>query len=170
MLAVFAVLGAVLILTAAEDDGPPLDDIVTEEGLVTKVPRGWIANADRPFEFGPPSVTDVFDQWTVARACPLDGCRARSLDEWIALADLLPTFDSVRDAEGDAVFNIEASDFDDARVLRARTEAGGQLVFVAAFADGASSYVACSVRVAIGTDEALTDAIVEVCRATVPVD
>lgn len=166
-----ALVGTVMILTAEDGDPEPeLEEIVTEEGLATRIPIGWIA-ADQPsFEFAPPSNGQVFDLWSVARGCPVNGCGERSLAEWIEVADLLPTFDNVRNADDGTLFNLEAEEFDDARVIRAQTEASGQLVFVAAFTDGAASYVACAARIAVGSDQGLADAIVDVCRETEPPD
>jgi hypothetical protein len=169
VLIIFAVIGAVMIRTAEDEDPPPsLEEIVTAEGLATRIPSGWVVSDVFPFEFVPPGGGQVFDLWSVARACPLDGCSERSLDEWIALADLLPTFESVREADADTLFDLTTEEFDDARVLRARTETSGQLVFVAAFTDGAETYVACSARVSVGSDQGLADAIVDVCRSTEP--
>jgi len=165
-----AVIGTLLIVTAEDDPAPVLDEVTTAEGLVTRVPSGWVASGSVAFEFAPPSVNQVFDLWSVARGCPLDGCGERSLADWIAVADLLPTFSNVREVDDGTLFNLVAEDFDDARVLRAQTEAGGQLVFVAAFTDGAASYVACAARIAIGTDQGLADAIIDVCRSTEPVE
>jgi hypothetical protein len=166
-----ALVGTFMILTAEDDDpAPELDEIVTEEGLATRIPSGWIAAAEPSFEFAPPSNGQVFDLWSVARGCPVDGCGERSLADWIAVAGLLPTFDNVRNADDGTLFNLEAEEFDDARVIRAQTEASGQLVFVAAFTDGAASYVACTARIAVGSDRGLADAIVDVCRETEPLD
>ena len=165
-----ALIGAGLILTAEDDDpGPALEDVVTEEGLATRVPDGWVAADGASFEFSPPGTQQQFDQWTIAQGCPDDGCRTRSLGEWLALADGLPTFENLEDADGDTIFGLTVEELPDARVLRAQTEAGGRLVFVAAFTDGAEAYVACSVRISIAGDEGLADAVLDVCRATEPV-
>lgn len=164
-----AVIGGFLIVTADEESsGPALEAAVTEEGLETQVPQGWVAVEGVPFEFIPPGSSKQFDQWTVARGCPVDGCGERSLDEWLALAESLPTFVNMEDADDETIFGIETEQLADARVLRAGTEAGGRLVFVAAFRDGASSYVACSARVSVSGDDRLADAIVDVCRDTAP--
>jgi hypothetical protein len=167
---VLAVIGAVLIRTADEEEGPALEDVVTAEGLATRVPAGWTASEDLSFEFSPAATGKQFDQWTVARACPVEGCGERSIEEWIALAAALPSFDSIENADDDSIFNVAVEDFADARVVRAQTEANGLLVFVAAFTDGAASYVACSVRIPLGGDERLADAVVDVCRSTEPAD
>lgn len=162
-----AVVGAILIITAEDDpSGPALDAVVTDEGLETRVPQGWTAVDGVPFEFAPPGSTQPFDQWTVARGCPVDGCGERDLAEWLEVAEALPTFANVQEAGDDTIFDIEEEQLDDARVLRARTQTGGRLVFVAAFTDGASSYVACSARISVSGDEQLGDAIVDVCRET----
>lgn len=164
-----ALVGAVLIVTAEDDTGVALDSITTEEGLRTRVPEGWVASAQFAFDFVPDTEGSVFEQWTVARACPLEGCGERSLDDWLALAPDLPSFTSIVDSEGDGTFNVEVESLSDARVVRAQTESAGRLVFVAAFTDGAAEYVACSVRLGPGADQRLADAIVDVCRSTVSV-
>lgn len=170
LLIAFAVVGGVLILTAGEEPDPvALEEIVTEEGLRTEIPEGWVRSEQFSFDFVPSLDAQVFEQWTVASACPPDGCGERSLEEWLDLAPTLPTFTSMLDAEGEDVFGIEIETFDDARVLRASTEAAARLVFVAAFTDGAADYVACGVRLGLGADERLADAIVDVCRTTTEV-
>jgi len=161
-----AIVGLVLIWTADETEGVELEDITTAEGLDTRIPAGWIVSEQFPFDFAPADDSQVFDQWTVARACPADGCATRSLDEWLALAPDLPLFESVIEAEGDDVFNIDVETVDDARILRAQTEANARLVFVAAFTDRADHYVACSVRLALASDQRLADEIIDVCRST----
>lgn len=161
-----AIVGAVLIRTADDGDRVALEEVTTAEGLVTRIPEGWVVSDQFPFEFGPAAEGQVFDQWTVARACPPDGCAVRSLDEWLALAPDLPTFTNLAAVEGEDTFNLRIETLDDARVLRAQTEAAAELVFVAAFTDGAEDYVACSVRLGVGSDSRLTDAIVDVCRST----
>jgi hypothetical protein len=161
-----ALMGAVLIWTADETDGPALEAITTAEGLVTRIPQGWVVSEQFPFDFVPDTDGQAFDQWTVARACPPEGCGTRSLDEWIALAPDLPTFTNVAEAEGEDTFNVMIDPLADARVLRAQTEAGARLVFVAAFTDGAEDYVACSVRLGLDADQRLADEIVDVCRST----
>ena len=138
------------------------------EGLATRIPEGWVVSEQFPFDFVPSSDGKVFDQWTVARACPPDGCAVRSLDQWLALAPDLPTFTSIAAAEGEDVFNVEVQTRSDARVLIAQTEAAARLVFVAAFTDGGEEYVACSVRLSLGADQRLADEIVDVCRSTGP--
>ncbi len=161
-----AVVGGILIVTADETQGVALEEIVTEEGLATQIPVGWVATPQFPFDFVPPGDGKSFDQWTIARACPVDGCAARSLDEWLALAPDLPTFvgiDAV--AEGD-LFNVEVQQLDDGRIVRATTATAARLVFVAVFADGADDYVACSVRLGVAANQQLADAIVDVCRST----
>ena len=161
-----ALVGAVLIRTADDDDRVALEEVTTAEGLVTQIPEGWVVADQFPFEFGPPGDGQVFDQWTVARACPTDGCDARTLEEWLALAPDLPTFTNLEAVEGEDTFNLRVEALDDARVLRAQTEAAATLVFVAAFTDGSDDYVACSVRLGLDADQRLADEIVEVCRST----
>ena len=162
-----ALVGAVLIVTADDGEDPvALEEITTAEGLATRIPEGWVVSEQFAFDFGPAGGEQVFDQWTVARACPPDGCGARALDDWLALAVDLPTFTNIADAEGEDTFNVEFETLDDAYVLRAQTEAAARLVFVAAFTDGAEDYVACSVRLGLGADQRLADEIVDVCRTT----
>ena len=166
-----ALLGAVLILTADETEPVALEEITTAEGLATRIPEGWVVSEQFPFDFVPPTEGKVFDQWTVARACPAEGCAVRSLDQWLALAPDLPTFVGIAAAEGEDVFNIEIRD--DCPMpgcSRAQTEAAARLVFVAAFTDGAEDYVACSVRLGLGADQRLADEILDVCRSTEPVE
>lgn len=171
LLIVLALVGAILIVTADEPGGPSLVEVTTAEGIVTSVPTGWVASEEFSFEFSRADEDHgEFDQWTVARACPQEGCGPRSLEEWLALADVLPTFVDLRSQDGSGVFGLEEEYLVDAQVSRAQTETAAKLVFVAAFEDGASSYVACSVRLAVGGDNDLLDAIVDVCRATEPVD
>ncbi|MEZ5168310.1 MAG: hypothetical protein R2695_18220 [Acidimicrobiales bacterium] len=171
VLIVLAVVGAVLVVTAdADEAAPPLEAIVTDEGLGTRIPQGWVVSTESAFEFTPPGGDRGFDQWMVARGCPPDGCRARSLAEWMALAGNLPTFTNVRDAEGTDTFNLTERGYADAVELRAQTESGGTLVFAAHFRDGAASYVACSARLDLGSDQRLADELVSVCRTTTPVD
>lgn len=162
-----AVIGGILILTAGDDDpGPPLESTVTAEGLATEIPEGWVAEGTFRWDYHPPGGADGFDVWSVARACPTSGCAPASLEEWLALADDLPTFVDMREAVGDTLFDLTEERLSDAHVARATTAAVGRIVFVAAFADGAEDYVACSARVALGSDERLADEIVRVCRAT----
>ncbi|GJM38586.1 MAG: hypothetical protein DHS20C19_19530 [Acidimicrobiales bacterium] len=166
-LIVLALVGGVLILTAGDDDpGPQLETVTTEEGLVTEVPLGWVAEGAFVWEFQPPGGVDGFDGWSVARACPLDGCAAATLAEWTAEAGALPSFVDMRAADGDSLFDVVEEELSDAYVLRATTATAGRIVVVAAFADGAEEYVACSVRLALGADERLADEIVRVCRET----
>ena len=161
-----ALVGAAMIWTADDTDDVALEDTTTAEGLATRIPEGWVVSEQFPFEFLPDTDGKVFDQWTVARACPPEGCGARSIDEWLALAPDLPTFTNVTETEGQDTFNVEIETLADARVLRAQTEAAARLVFVAAFRDGAEHYVACAVRLGLDGDQRLADAIVDVCRST----
>lgn len=166
-LILLGLVGGLLILTASDDESrPALETVTTEEGLVTEVPLGWVAEGAFVWEFQPPGGVDGFDGWSVARGCPLDGCRAETLTEWTAGAAALPSFVDMRAAEGESLFNIVEEELSDAYVLRARTATAGRIVIVAAFADGADEYVACSVRLALGADERLADEIVRVCRET----
>lgn len=169
VLLMLGIIGAVLVLTAT-DDGPPLTEVVTEERLVTEIPEGWLQSEQFAFEWQPVlgGVAEVFDKWTVARACGPDGCEERSLDEWLAVGRDLPTF--VQALEPDSGLQIVRDEFGaDYRVLEAVTLADSDIVFVAAFDDGADFYVECGVALGINGDRRLIDEIVEVCRATEPV-
>jgi hypothetical protein len=163
ILIVFAVVGGFLIFTADETASVPLEDITTAEGLETRIPEGWVVSEQFPFDFSPPGDGQVFDQWTVARACPPDGCEPRTMAEWLALAPDLPTFTSLAEAESD-LFDVELETMGDARVVSAQSEAAARLVFVAAFTDGAEDYVACSVQIGLTSDQRLAEAIVDACR------
>jgi hypothetical protein len=167
VLIALALLGAALVWTADDTEPVALAEVTTAEGLATQIPEGWVVSEQFPFDFLPVG-EQVFEQWTVARACPVEGCDARSLDEWLALAPDLPTFTNLTAAEGEDTFNVEVETLADARVLRARTEAAARLVFVAAFTDGAEEYIACSVRLGLGADQRLAGEIVDVCRSTSP--
>ncbi|MEM7143167.1 MAG: hypothetical protein AAF548_19250 [Actinomycetota bacterium] len=168
-LAVLAVVGAVLIVTATEDEAPPeLESVTTAEGIVTQVPVGWTASGDFPWEYFPPDGADGFDQWTVTTTgCSEDDCLARTADQWLELAPSFPTFVDVRANEGTEIFNLSEEVLVDAYVMRATTQAAGDLVFVAAFAEGVDEeFVACSARLGFGSDRRLGDEIVDVCRET----
>ncbi len=161
------IVGAVLVITATE--GPDLERVVTAEGLVTEIPEGWVAVAERPFEFVPAdSGGRVVDRWTVARACGPDGCVRRSLAEWLVVGESLPTFIGAQDDEGELLFEVRDAWRGNARILRAVTEAGAEMVFVAAFTDGADFYVECGVVQSVGDD--LVGAVVDVCRKSVSID
>ncbi|MFT7609343.1 MAG: hypothetical protein ACI9MX_002420 [Candidatus Aldehydirespiratoraceae bacterium] len=171
LLIVLAAVGLFLVFTSDDGDAPPaLDAITTAEGLDTQIPAGWVQRGDFEFEFAPAGDEQVFDQWTVARGCPLDGCAALSLEEWLDMAESLPTFVSVRAAEADSIFNVALRWFDDALVMTGQTTAAGDLVFAAHFGEGATSYVACSARLSLPSDERLVESLIEVCRATAPLD
>lgn len=165
VLAVAALVGLWLVVTAS-DDGPPLADVVTSEGLETQVPEGWLASEQFGFRFVPPgSVHNDFESWTVARACGPDGCEPRSLGDWLAVAAGLPTF--VQAHAPDGGFEVQADDLGErSRVLSALTASGADAVFVAAFTDGADFYVECGVILAAGGDRRLLEAVVDVCLAT----
>ena len=172
-LSVLAVLGVIglLLVFGERTDRPPLDDVVSAEGLVTEIPQGWVESEQFAFEWQPvpgDSVAEVFDKWTVARACGPDGCEPRSLDDWLDLGVRLPTF--VQAVAPDSGLSIVRDEFgDDHRVLEGTTAAGTTIVFVAAFDDGRDFYVECGLSLSAAGDERLIDEIVEVCRATVPV-
>lgn len=169
VLIALAAAGGLLIVTAEDDaERAPLESIVTDDGLTTQIPEGWVQSEEFAFDFVPTLDEQVFEQWTVARGCPTDGCAERSLEEWWSLAGDLPTFVGL--ARSEDLFNTSTETLDDARVFRAQTETSGTVVFVAAFTDGAASYVACSVQLGLTADERLADAIVDVCRSTEPVD
>jgi len=162
------VLGGVgfgLVVTAPAD-GPSLDSVVTEEGLVTEIPAGWERSDQFAFQFHPPvGGAEVFERWTVARACGPAGCAPRSLEAWLDEAVGLPSF--VQALAPAADLSVLRDDFeDDHRVMVTRTPADTTIVFVAAFTDGAEFYVECGLSLGVGGDERLVDAIVEVCRST----
>ncbi|MEQ8839705.1 MAG: hypothetical protein RIB98_01880 [Acidimicrobiales bacterium] len=167
VLIVCAVVGGVLIITADESEAPvDLEAFTTEEGLVTEIPSGWVVSEEFPFDFAPPDEGKSFNQWTVARACPSEGCAERSLDEWLGIASELPMFTAIEDADEDGLIGVEGETGADVRIVRAQTESAGRLVLVAAFTDGAEDFVACGARLGIAADERLLDAIVDVCRST----
>jgi hypothetical protein len=159
-------IGGFVLVVTAPADGPPLDSVTTEEGLVTKIPEGWQRSEQFAFEFAPESgVSQILDKWTVARACGLSGCEQRSLDEWLIVAASLPTFLQALDPS--AELDVVRDEFgDDFRVLEARTAAEAPVVFVAAFVDGADFYVECGVTLGLDGDLRLLDAILDVCRST----
>ncbi|MEM9467461.1 MAG: hypothetical protein AAGA90_18955 [Actinomycetota bacterium] len=166
VLLMLGIIGGVLVLTASED-GPPLTEVVTEDRLVTEIPEGWVQSEQFAFEWQPEpeGVAQVFDTWRVARACGPDGCAARTLDEWLAVGQDLPTF--VQALEPESGLEIVRDEFgSDYRVLEAGTVADSTFVFVAAFTDGADFYVECGAAIGITGDERLIDELVEVCRAT----
>lgn len=166
VLLALGIVGFVLVVTA-DGDGPVLVETITAEGLVTEVPEGWQVDPNLRFDYRPPLEVDPsrFDRWTVARVCGPGGCQVRSLSEWMALADDLPTF--VAAFEPDAPLEIiEEQRGDGFRAFTARTSAGALLVRVAAFTDGADHYVECGVDLGLAADQRLADRIVDVCRAT----
>ena len=160
-----AIVGLWLVLTAPAD-GPPLTEVMTSEGLVTKIPEGWVASEQFGFRFLPPgSVHSDFESWTVARACGPDGCEPRPLEAWLAAADRLPTF--VQAYAPDGGFDVQSDKLGErSRVLTAQTSTGAQVVFVAAFADGADFYAECGVVLPADGDRRLLDALVAVCMDT----
>ncbi len=166
VLLMLGIIGGVLVLTATED-GPPLTEVVTEERLLTEVPEGWVQSEQFAFEWQPVlgGVAEVFDSWRVARACGPFGCETRTLEEWLAVGQELPTF--VQAVEPDAGLDIVRNEFGaDYRVLEGVTLAESTIVFVAAFTDGADFYVECGVAVGVNGDDRWIDEIVDVCRAT----
>ncbi|MDG2026284.1 MAG: hypothetical protein P8J50_04185 [Acidimicrobiales bacterium] len=169
-LSALAVLGAVLIITADDDEAPPeLETVTTAEGIVTQVPLGWAAEGDFIWDYHPAGEPEGFDQWTVTTAGCLgdDDCPVRTLEEWLEVAPSLATFVGVRSGEGSEVFGLREEQLGDAYVMRARTESSGDLVFVAAFTDSSwDSFYACSVRLGFGSDRRLATEIVDVCRET----
>ena len=159
------VVGFVLVMTAP-DDGASLESVVTEQGLVTEIPEGWERSEQFAFQFQPPSgLAEVFDRWTVVRACEPAGCAGRSLDEWLDVAVGLPTF--VQALAPDSGLDVVSDEFGaDHRIMITTTDAGAVVVYVAAFTDGADFYVECGLALGLGGDERLIDAIVDVCRTT----
>ena len=171
ILLALGVIGVLLVFGSTGGDRAPLESIVSEEGLVTEIPEGWVQSEQFAFEWQPvagDSVAEVFDKWTVARACGPEGCEIRSLDDWLDIGVSLPTF--VQATAPDSGLEIVRDEFgDDHRVLEGRTAAGTTIVFVAAFDDDRPFYVECGLSVGVNGDERLIDEIVDVCRATVPI-
>jgi len=167
-LALAAVVGLWLVLSAP-DDGPRLVEVTTAEGLATRVPEGWAASEQFGFRFLPPgSAHSDFESWTIARACGPDGCEPRSLDEWLAVAGRLPTFEQAHAPDGG--FQVRSDEYGDrSRVLKATTGTGAEVVFAAAFTAGADFYVECGVVLPAAGDRRLRDAVVDVCLDTRPV-
>lgn len=166
VLLMLGIIGGLLVLTAGEE-GPPLTEVVTAERLVTEIPEGWVQSEQFVFEWQPVAggISEVFEKWTVARACGPEGCEPRSMEAWLRIAEELPTFVQARaDDSGLEVVRDEVGD--DFRVLEAVTLAESDIVFVAAFTDGAEFYVECGVSLGINGDRRLIDEIVDVCRAT----
>ena len=166
VLLLLGIIGGVLVLFAPADR-PPLEEVVTREALVTEIPEGWVQSEQFAFEWQPVAagVAEVFDKWTVARACGPEGCERRSLEEWLAIGRELPTF--VQATAADSGLEIVRDEFgSDHRVLEGTTAAQTTIVFVAAFDDGADFYVECGLSVGVSGDERLIDEIVDVCRAT----
>lgn len=165
-LLLLGIIGGVLVLFEP-DDRPPLTEIVTRDALVTEIPEGWVQSEQFSFEWQPVAggVAEVFDKWTVVRACGPAGCEPRSLEAWLSISRQLPTF--VQATAADSGLEIVRDEFgSDYRVVEGRTAAETSIVFVAAFIDGADFYVECGVSVGVAGDERLTDEIVDVCRAT----
>lgn len=171
ILLALSIIGFLLVFGETGADRPPLESVVSEEGLVTEIPEGWVQSEQFAFEWQPSagdSVAEIFDKWTVARACGPEGCAERSLDDWLDIALTLPTF--VQAGAPDSGLQIARDEFgDDYRVLEGEAAAGTTIVYVAAFDDGRSFYVECGLSVGVNGDQRLVDEIVDVCRATVPV-
>ncbi len=166
VLLLLGIIGGALVLFEPADR-PPLEEVVTREALVTEIPEGWVQSEQFAFEWQPEpgGIAEVFDKWTVARACGPEGCAVRSLEAWLALGQDLPTF--VQATAEDSGLDVVRDEFgSDHRVLEGVTAAGTTIVFVAAFTDGADFYVECGLAVGVNGDERLIDEIVDVCRAT----
>ncbi|MEM9519366.1 MAG: hypothetical protein AAGA37_08605 [Actinomycetota bacterium] len=166
VLLMLAIIGMTLVFTAS-DDRPPLDEVVTTDALVTEIPQGWVQSEQFAFEWQPVvgGIAEVFDKWTVVRACGPDGCDERSLDEWLEVGRSLPTF--VQAVAPDSGLEIVRDEFgSDFRVVEGVTDAGTDIVFVAAFLDGADFYVECGLALGVDGDRRLITEIVDVCRAT----
>ena len=167
VLAVLGVIGFILVF-GERTTGPPLESVVSAEGLVTEIPEGWVQSEQFAFEWQPIAgspIAEVFDKWTVARACGPGGCDERSLDEWLKIGESLPTF--VQAVAADSGLTINRDEFgDDHRVVEGTTAAETTIVYVAAFDDGWDFYVECGLSLGVRGDDRLIDEIVEVCRAT----
>lgn len=167
VLLVLGGLGLVLVLTAG-DDGPELETVTTADGVRVEIPRGWVVSEEFDFQYVPPGAEPTLDVWSVAWACPLDGCAERSLAEWLEVAPDLPTFVAAREEQGVALFDLEERDDDRSWVLTATTTNQLRIVNVAVFHDGSGRYLACNLVVQ-GEPDGLDDAIVDACRdAEVP--
>ena len=138
--------------------------MVSAEGLVTEIPEGWVQSEQFAFEWQPIAgnpIAEVFDKWTVARACGPGGCDERSLDEWLEIGESLPTF--VQAVAADSGLTINRDEFgDDHRVVEGTTAAETTIVYVAAFDDGWNFYVECGLSLGVRGDDRLIDEIVEV--------
>ncbi len=164
VLLVLFIVGWVLVITGGED-GPDLEPVVTDEGLDTDIPAGWVVT-ERPFEFAPGDAgPGTVDRWVVARACGASGCAPASLAEWEEIIEQSPTFAQARLDAGTLLLDFEESVEDGVRVIRAVTEAGADQVFAAAAADGSPFYVECGATI-LDEDRDLADAVVDVCRET----
>ena len=160
-------VGLALVLTA--DDEDRFDTVTTAEGVTVEVPRGWVVSEEFVFQYVPPGADQrTLDLWSVAWACPLEGCAARSLEDWLAAAPELPTFVGARAEDGQGLFDLEETSDERSWVLTARAENDLRIVNVAVFHDGAERYLACNLVVQ-GDPRGLDDAIVDACRdAEVP--
>ena len=171
LLALFVLGGAGFVLVVTAPSGEPeLESVVTGEGLSTAIPAGWERSDAFAFQFQPAGGgAEVFERWTVARACGPEGCAARSLEAWLDQAVALPTFVQARAPE--AGLSIVRDEFGvDHRILEARTSADTTFVFVAAFSDGASFYVECGLSLGVDGDVRLVEAVIDVCRSTEAID
>ena len=144
VLAVLGVIGFILVF-GERTTRPPLESVVSAEGLVTEIPEGWLQSEQFAFEWQPIAgnpIAEVFDKWTVARACGPDRCDERSLDEWLMSGESLPTFEQA--VAADSGLTINRDEFgDDHRVVEGTTAAETTIVYVAAFGDGWDFYVEC---------------------------
>ena len=162
VLAVLGVIGFILVF-GERTTGPP--------SRVWSVPRDSSRRSPRvgpkrtvAFEWQPIAgnpIAEVFDKWTVARACGPGGCDERSLDEWLEIGESLPTF--VQAVAADSGLTINRDEFgDDHRVVEGTTAAETTIVYVAAFDDGWNFYVECGLSLGVRGDDRLIDEIVEV--------
>lgn len=165
VLCALAIVGVVLVVTADEQSGPPLETVTTVDGVVVDVPAGWGPSKEVPFRYEPPGADlSNVDSWTVAWACGPDGCASRSLEEWRAVGDRLETLTRARADVGSVLSDLTETDEGNAHVMRARADGGQVIVSVAVFRDGADHYLECNLSVQ-GDPAGLDQAIVSACKS-----
>ena len=90
VLAVLGVIGFILVFGERTTGHPSRWSVPrTRHGD----PRGVGPNEQFAFEWQPIAgnpIAEVFDKWTVARACGPGGCDERSLDEWLEIGNRCP--------------------------------------------------------------------------------
>ncbi len=158
-----AVLGAVAILLIVTGGEPSATETVTTvDGVTIEIPRGWQAGEELPFVYRELESTSG-DSFTVALTCGEDGCKDRTLAEWVALSDSLPTFATTRSDPADLFETVEETRGDNWIQSRATTYEGATQVAVAVFADQADRYLEC-VSFSNNLSSSVTDTLAESCR------